>query len=247
MRVPLKLVLAVPVLIAGCDRANARPATDSAAAETAPPAETVVAETTPTPASGAVAPGTVAARAAQEGGVIDMGFTLGDPDAPIKVVEFSDFGCPYCARFARATLPALEEEYIDPGTIRWRFVPVVFGFPGGQLMGSAAVCAAEQGGPEAFWRVHDILYARQQAFRGEGVRPQLLDWLAEAGLDRAALDACLDAPSTAATLRAHTERARDWYVRGTPTFVVNGVPMAGAAPTDFFRQVFETVLDPSGL
>jgi protein-disulfide isomerase len=219
MRVISKLLFAVLVLTAtGCEQATARSTTDAASD-----------------------------AAVQEAARIDMGFTLGDPDAPIRVVEFSDFGCPYCARFARATLPVLEQEYIDAGTIRWRFVPVVFGFPGGQLMGAAAVCAAEQGGPEAFWRVHDVLYTRQQALRADGARPQMLAWLAEAGLERDALDACIDAPSTTATLRAHTERAREWYVRGTPTFVVNGVPMAGAAPTAFFRQVFETVLDPSGL
>jgi protein-disulfide isomerase len=176
-----------------------------------------------------------------------MGYTLGPDQAPIAVVEFSDFGCPYCARFARTTFPTLHDEYIDSGTIRWRFVPVVFGFPGGELMGEAAVCAAKLGGDEMFWRAHDLLYTRQQALRGDNVRPVLLDWIAGLGVDRGALDACIDAPETAALLRRHTNAAREWYVRGTPTFLVNGVPMAGAAPTDFFRKVFETVLDPSGL
>jgi protein-disulfide isomerase len=182
-----------------------------------------------------------------QAGAIDLGYTRGPEQAPIAVVEFSDFGCPYCARFARTTFPALNDEYIDEGTIRWRFVPVVFGFPGGELMGSAAVCAAQLEGEDMFWRVHDLLYTRQQALRGDGARPVLLDWIAGLGVDRAALDTCIDAPSTAALLRRHTNAAREWYVRGTPTFLVNGVPMAGAAPTAFFRKVFDTVLDPSGL
>jgi protein-disulfide isomerase len=222
--------------LAGCDAADARSAADAPRADEAE-----------APALNAGAGAQPMAPAPQQGASIDLGFTRGDPEAPIKVVEFSDFGCPYCARFARATLPVLTEEYIEPGTIRWRFVPVVFGFPGGELMGSAAICAAEQGGQEAFWQAHDLLYTRQQPLRAEGARPQLLDWMAEAGLDRGALATCIDAPATAATLRRHTDAARRWYVRGTPTFVVNGVPMAGAAPTAFFRQIFETVLDPSGL
>ncbi len=178
---------------------------------------------------------------------IDMGYTLGREDAPIAVVEFSDFGCPYCARFARATLPAVRSEYVEPGTVRWRYVPIVFGFPGGELMGSAAVCAANQGGAELFWRVHDLFYTRQTVLRSPDARPRLLDWVAELGADRTRLDACIDAPETAATLEAHTQEAIGWYVRGTPTFLVNGVPMSGAAPIEFFRRVFDTVLDPTGL
>ncbi len=187
------------------------------------------------------------AAAAAHAATIDMGYTMGQEDAPIAVVEFSDFGCPYCARFARATFPTVRSEYIEAGTIRWRYVPVVFGFPGGELMASAAVCAANQGEEGIFWRIHDLLYTRQSVLRSPDARPQLLDWIAELGVDRAALDACIDAPETAATLEAHTRAAVEWYVRGTPSFIVNGVPMSGAAPIDFFRRVFDTVLDPSGL
>ncbi|MFO7894431.1 MAG: thioredoxin domain-containing protein [Longimicrobiales bacterium] len=239
----LALAALVALAAAGCDDADARAPADSPSADSAPAAAPAVDEG----AAGGRAAGAPARPAQARAASIDLGFTLGETDAPIAVVEFSDFGCPYCARFARATLPTIGQEYIDPGAVRWRYVPVVFGFPGGELMGSAAVCAAELGGDEVFWRVHDLFYARQQALRDDGARPRLLDWVAELGVDRAALDACMDAPGTAETLRVHTETAREWYVRGTPTFLVNGVPMAGAAPVDFFRKVFATVQDPSGL
>lgn len=188
-----------------------------------------------------------AIRPAPEAVHIDMGYTMGVEGAPIAVVEFSDFGCPYCARFARATFPTVRSEYVNPGTVRWRYVPVIFGFPGGELMGAAAVCAANQGGTSMFWRVHELLYNRQTALRGDDARPLLLDWISELGVDRDALDACIDAPATTETLQAHTRAAVEWYVRGTPSFVVNGVPMSGALPIEFFRRVFDTVLDPSGL
>ena len=178
---------------------------------------------------------------------IDLGFTRGQPNAPVAVVEFSDFGCPYCGQFARATFPDVMREYVDRGIVRWRYVPVVFGFPGGELMGSAALCAADQGGDDMFWRVHDLFYSRQAALRGDDARPALLEWLGELGVEQDALERCMDHRSTHAQLRRHREAAVGWYVRGTPTFVVNGVPMAGAAPIEFFRKVFATARDPSGL
>lgn len=196
-------------------------------------------------AAGAAADGPAADSL--EAASIRVGHTMGDAGAPIAVVEFSDFGCPYCARFARGTLPRIRHELIDEGVVRWRYVPVTFGFAGGQVMGAAAACAAEQGGTDAFWRVHDLFYARQVALRGEDARARILDWLAELGLDPTTLDRCIDAPSTRALLDRHNEIAREWYVRGTPTFLVNGVPMSGALPFDYFRRVFGTVLDPSGL
>lgn len=216
-------VLLLAFAVAGCDLATARSSDEEAGSARSAP--------------------TLQGRAAS----IDLGYTRGDPNAEIAVVEFSDFGCPYCARFARATFPTVGDEYIEPGTVRWRYVPVVFGFPGGALMGAAAICAADLGGDAMFWRVHDLFYTRQQALRSDCARPRLLDWVSELGVDRDALDRCIDADGTSDRLRRHTEAARAWFVRGTPTFVVNGVPMSGAAPISFFRKVFDTVLDPSGL
>ena len=195
----------------------------------------------------ASAAGPAADSLRQKAASVQVGHTLGSPDAPIAVVEFSDFGCPYCARFARTTLPQIRGELIDEGIVRWRYVPVTFGFPGGELMGAAAECAAQQGGPETFWEVHDLFYARQVALRSTDARPRLLDWLAELGLDRSALDTCIDDPATAQLLESHNVASRQWLVRGTPTFVINGVPMSGALPMEFFEQVFATMLDPSGL
>lgn len=212
------LLLAFTGVLAACGDADAgSPGGDAAVGDTVPPAD------------------------------IELGYTLGDPTAPVAVVEFSDFGCPYCARFARGTLPLLHDEYIDAGRVRWRYIPVVFGFPGGDLMGAGAECAAAQGGEERFWEAHDVLYEHQVALRGEDARPRLLDWLAELGLDRDALDRCMDDPATRERLQANTALAQEWYVRGTPTFLVNGVPMSGAMPIEFFRKVLATVEDPSGL
>lgn len=175
------------------------------------------------------------------------GHRLGDPKAPIVVVEFSDFGCPYCARFARTTLPELRSSVIDDGTVRWRYVPVTFGFPGGRLMAAAAECAAEIGGEETFWSMHDFLYRNQTALRGDDARTRLLAQTDELGLDHARMEQCLQSPSTAGRLQANNLAAQEWLVRGTPTFVINGIPTSGALPTAFFQKMFSTLLDPSVL
>jgi protein-disulfide isomerase len=178
---------------------------------------------------------------------IEVGFQLGAADAPVVVVEFSDFGCPYCGRFAIGTFPELHREYIDAGLVRWRYVPVSFGFAGGALMGAAAECAGSLAGDEGFWRAHDLLYRHQTALRGADALDRMLGWLAEAGFDRAQVDRCIRDPATAGALEANNLVAEEWFVRGTPTFLVNGTPMSGAMPTDFFRKVLDTALDPSGL
>jgi protein-disulfide isomerase len=178
---------------------------------------------------------------------ISVGYRLGSPDAPIAVVEFSDFGCPYCGRFAITTFPDLRREYLETGLVRWRYVPVSFGFAGGALMGAASECAGRQAGEDGFWRAHEVLYRHQGALRGEDALDRLLVWLAEEGLDADRLRACIRDPATAAALQANNRVAEEWFVRGTPTFLVNGAPMSGALPTDFFRKVLDTALDPSGL
>lgn len=178
---------------------------------------------------------------------MDAGYRLGADDAPVAVVEFSDFGCPFCGRFALSTFTELQREYIEPGLVRWRYVPVSFGFAGGAVMGAAAVCAARIDGEDAFWRAHDVLYRHQGGLRGADVFERTLHYLGEAGLDRERLGDCIRDPETAAVLEANNRLAEEWFVRGTPTFLVNGAPMSGALPTEFFRKVLDTALDPSGL
>lgn len=184
---------------------------------------------------------------APHAGRVEVGYSVGSPNAPVAVVEFSDFGCPYCGRFAVSTFPDLHREYIEAGLVRWRYVPVSFGFAGGALMGAAAECAGRAGGDEGFWRAHEVLYRNQTALRGGDALERMVGWLAETGVDADRLQSCIREPGTAAAIEANNRAAQEWMVRGTPTFLVNGTPMSGALPIDFFRKVLDTALDPSGL
>ena len=169
-----------------------------------------------------------------------IGYDVGSPTAPVVVVNFSDFGCPYCASFSRETYPALAREFVATGEVFYKYVPIGLGmFFNGKQAARAAECAAEQG---KFWRMHERLYARQgdwthmlralPLFRGEARR---------LGLDVAAFTRCYDTRAT----DPRTERggiiAKRLGLRATPTFYVNGRAVEGALPLAQFRTLLRGV------
>lgn len=172
-----------------------------------------------------------------------VGYDLGDPRAPIAVVEFSDFGCRFCGQFARETFPTLREEFIETGKVRWKYVPFVLGiFPNGDRAAIAGECAAQQG-EDAFWAMHDLLYERQGEWRSEGgaARSIFAGYAAEVGIDGKAFSECYDANQTAPTVARNDRLGRELGVRATPTFFINGVRVEGALPLELFRRVFDEI------
>lgn len=193
----------------------------------------------------ASAPGVAAAAPAGEGAAaprvmvrdVDLtgiGYDLGDPAAPIQVVELSDFGCPYCATFALETEPELMREFVASGQVYWKYVPFVIGmFPNGEAAARASECAAEQG---RFWPMRDSIYAHQSAWKRADDPVAVLNRIAAgAGLDGERFAGCW----SAAHVRARTTRANNAAtrlgVRATPTFFINGRMVEGALPLNVFR------------
>lgn len=172
----------------------------------------------------------------------DLGHARGSQDAPITVVEFSDFGCPYCATFAEETYPELHEEFVATGEVRWVFVPFVLGtFPNGELAARAAECAGDEG---RFWEMKDELYAAQGDWRGMGRdgATELFQQLGEtSGAEGASYSACLDEDSIGERIALHTQAARSVGVRATPSFVVDGHLVEGALAPEHFRMILEQV------
>jgi protein-disulfide isomerase len=157
---------------------------------------------------------------------------LGPADAPITIIEFSDFHCPYCVRFQAETFPSLMAAYPDQIRFIYRDFPVVGGYETAQ----AAECADEQGG---FWPFHDLLFSGEHS-----------DWTSEiyrayaeqVGLDADALLACVESGQMAAEVEADARYAAGLGVTGTPTFFINGVPLVGAQPLQVFQQVIDAEL-----
>jgi protein-disulfide isomerase len=191
--------------------------------------------------SGAAAPSTPV-RASVAGAPF-----LGRADAPVTIVEFSDYECPFCQRFFATTLPALKKEYIDAGKVRYVFrdYPIDQLHPHARKAAEAAHCAGEQG---KFWEMHDALFQNPKAL----APPQLAEHARAIGLDGPAFDECLRSGRHAATVERGVADGAVAGVRGTPAFVigrtkpgsdvVEGTPVRGAQPLETFRRLIDQAL-----
>lgn len=147
---------------------------------------------------------------------------LGDPNAPIVIIEYSDYECPACASFVLNTKPQLLQQYVESGKVRYiyRDNPLPQ-HPSGLVASAFAHCAAQQG---QFWPMHDRLFAGYIAseWGGDPARAErtFSGYASELGLDSAALRACVRDPATEAAIIADIDEARERGLRGTPGYVL---------------------------
>jgi len=167
--------------------------------------------------------------------------TMGSATAPVTIYEMSDFQCPWCGRFARETMPALEREYVATGKVRIIFVN--FPLPMHANAGPAAelaMCAAKQG---RFWPMHNLLFRTQD--RWVGLREPGVFFLGlgdSVGADRDQLTACVRTAATRDLVRVDAEGAARSGARSTPTFWIEGGLMTGAQPIEVFRSVLDSII-----
>jgi protein-disulfide isomerase len=173
----------------------------------------------------------------------DPGYTVGAPDARVTVIEFSDFGCPYCRVFALTTYPALYRDYIATGRVRWRYVPFVMGrFPNGERAALAAECAAEPD-EAAFWELRTRLYEAQAEWsRSRDADAVLVSLAADVGLDEARFGACLATAAPRARVERSNRMASLGSVSGTPAFFIGPRRVYGALPEEQFRAILDEAL-----
>ncbi len=160
----------------------------------------------------------------------------GADTARVEIVEVSDFECPYCARVA-PTLQELERTY-GPD-LRFVFLHQPLGFH--KRATPAAIAATAAGLQGRFWELHDALFAHQKALGDDDIR----GYAAAAGLDLRAFDQDLGDPALAAWVNANKRVASAAGARGTPTFFINGVKLAGAQPVEAFKRLIDAELDQS--
>ncbi len=170
------------------------------------------------------------------------GRTEGKADAPVKIIEYADFQCPFCGRFTRETAPKLVEEFVNTGQAQIEFRHYAFIGEESKKAAEAAECAADQG---HFWPMHDIIFLRQGA-ENAGVysSSNLKKYAREVadkvnGFDAKQFDTCLDSGEKRATVEQMAQEAVSLGVRSTPTFFVNGQMVSGAQPIDEFRKTIE--------
>ena len=171
---------------------------------------------------------------------------LGSESAPVTIVEFTDYQCPFCARHARSTLPSLISEFVDQGTVRYviRDLPLEM-HPLATPSARAARCASGQGAKQ-YWQYHDALFHAQPQL----AESSFVGIARKLGLDLPRFEACLGSPAVAAMVEQDAAGAAKAGLTGTPSFVigraeggsVTGVVVRGAYPLTHFREAIELSL-----
>jgi len=165
----------------------------------------------------------------------------GSPDAPITVYEMSDFQCPFCREHALNTFPELDRLYIETGKVRWVFVnfPIPQLHPNATVAGEFALCAARAG---KFWPIHDLLFRNQEKWAPlKDPAPFLLTLADSAGIPRNAILPCLTNHEMLALLQNDAEGAARAGVRSTPSFIIEGGLLRGAAPASSFEPILDSI------
>lgn len=168
------------------------------------------------------------------------GSAKGAKDAKVVLTEYSDFQCPYCAKFARETGRDIDETFVKSGQVRFVYRHFAFIGPESQWAAEASECAKEQG---RFWDYHDKLFFEQSGEnRGAFSRENLGKFATSLGLDRESFNKCLSSERYAPVVKDQTEEARRKGLRSTPTFFVNDRKVEGALPFEDFRKIIEEEL-----
>lgn len=167
--------------------------------------------------------------------------TLGNPNAPVTIVEFSDYECPFCSRFFDQTLARLKSEYVDTGKARFVYkdFPIVSIHSNAQKAAESARCVREQLGIDGYWAMHDMLFEDQQQLSITSFK----QWARELGVNGAQFDSCLDSNKYAEAVGADVDEGVALGVTGTPTFFINDVRVVGAVPFEQIAGVIERELE----
>lgn len=165
------------------------------------------------------------------------GPTKGPEDAPVVLVEFSDFQCVYCRKFWQETLPRIEDGYIRSGKVRFVYRHLAILGQGSVLAAQAAACAHDQG---KFWEYHDALFGNTSPLGYTAVR--LKRYAGQVGLEEQSFSGCLDSGKHAERVEAETILGRKMGASGTPAFLINGQLLIGAYPFEVFQQALDATL-----
>jgi len=179
---------------------------------------------------------------------------LGDPKAPVSLIEYGDYQCPFCVRFFTQTQPLLKKDYIDTGKVKMVFKDLVINDRASTDHEShnsalAAWCAKDQG---KFWEFHDAIY--QLEAQDEAANPQssenngnlnraaFLKIAQSLGMDQAAFTSCFDSGKYAVEIQKDSDSAAGQGVNATPTFFLNSTEIQGAQPYQQFQSAIDSLL-----
>ena len=168
-------------------------------------------------------------------GISAAGRVLGDPNAPVTIVEFGDYQCPACKRFEETIGADLQEKYVATGQVRLEFRNMAIIGPESALAAEAAECANDQG---KFWEYHDKLFEGQQGEnRGAFSSERLVHFAREVGLDEAKFITCMENEQHKQMVLDETAAGDEVGVDSTPSFLINGELVRGVRSLEDFDRV----------
>ena len=182
---------------------------------------------------------------AQDGPVMEVSIDddaiKGDINAPVTIVEFSDFECPFCGKYSDESYSLIVENYVNTGKVKYVFRDFPLSFhPNAQKAAEAAECAGEQG---RFWDMHDYLFENQDYLAVENLKGYAKDL----DLDTEEFNDCLDSGRMAEEVENDLLEGQSYGVSGTPGFFINGKLISGAQPYSVFEQEIEAALAAVGV
>ena len=174
------------------------------------------------------------------GGVPATGQVLGPDSAPVEIVEYSDFECPYCARFTILTMPDVRQRLIPTGRLRWRFMNFPLeGHANSPVAHLAASCALEQG---KFWEMHDALYQGQNDWVSDNnPERRFLDYARRIGLNTDSFKVCIQERRPWPEIQAEKCEGERRGVNQTPTIFVNGRMLREVPAYDDVKRIVDSV------
>ncbi|MBI2042822.1 DsbA family protein [Candidatus Pacearchaeota archaeon] len=189
---------------------------------------------------------------------VDDDPALGNENAPITIIEFSDYQCPFCRKFWTETLPSIQKEYIDTGKVKfvYRDFPLISLHPMATPAAEAAECVRDSGGDEAYFKMHDKIFQEQNVLDGGDANSgpvkstvtftnnDLKSWAKDIGYN---IDSCLDSGKFKSEVQKDLNDATNSGGQGTPYFIImksgdkEGIPLSGAYPFSTFQQILDGI------
>jgi len=174
----------------------------------------------------------------------------GEQNAPITIVEFSDFQCPFCARFQTQTLPLILEQYVDTGKVKFVFrdFPIQSSHPNAMFAAVAAECANEQ---DKYWQFHDELFGNQEVWNKmafTNATKVFKEFAIRLDLNQEQYNSCLDSGKYIGEINNDLNDGRKYGITGTPGFFIGNekigfIKVNGAQPFEVFKSVIDSQLN----
>lgn len=166
---------------------------------------------------------------------------LGDPDAPVTMIEFTDYQCPFCERYFTESYSQIFKNYIETGKVKYilRDFPLEPIHPEAIPAANAAECVRDQTDDETYFKYHDLIFQNQKTLSAENYKT----WAKDFDIDQEEFATCVDELKFEEEIRADEAEGRTYGVRGTPGFFINGMPfLRGAVPYADFEALIESEL-----